>query len=70
MDGGVRIGTNASRLLGYFTGHKNFANAMPTNIGDAVGKGIDMAEGKSFVNLANLPDLVRRLILILSDFLT
>ncbi len=47
-DGGVRIGANATRLFGYFTGHDEMAEAMPTSIGATVGKGIDMASGKSF----------------------
>lgn len=47
-DGGFRTATNFTRLVGYLTLNDRFANAMPGNIGATIGKGIDMASGKSF----------------------
>lgn len=48
VDGGVRIGSNFSKLVGYLSGHKAVADAIPSNLGAIVGKTIDMASGKSF----------------------
>lgn len=47
-DGGVRIASNFTRCLGYFSGHQKFAESFPTNIGAAIGKVFDMSNGKSF----------------------
>ena len=42
VDGGGRMGTNASRLAGYFIHHEEMAESMPTSIGGALGKTADM----------------------------
>jgi len=47
-DGAYRIATNFTRMVAYLTLCNNFANAMPGNIGATLGKGVDMACGKSF----------------------
>ncbi len=41
-DGIVRIGTNASKIYYSLTGDKQTSDAIPSNIGAAIGKGIDV----------------------------
>jgi RHS repeat-associated protein len=48
IDGAARITSNFTRLVGYFSGANEFAEAMPTSIGAAIGKIGDMAAGNSF----------------------
>jgi len=48
IDGGVRVASNSTRLVAYFFGHNDTGNAIPGNSGAWIGKGFDMATGKSF----------------------
>ncbi len=50
VDGGARIGGGFAKLMASISGHKDVADAIPSNILAAVGKTIDMASGKSFYN--------------------
>jgi len=47
-DGGVRFLSNGARLVFYFTGHNQTGNIIPGNAGAWLGKGVDMASGRSF----------------------
>ena len=47
-DGGVRVASNSARLVAYFTGHNDAGNSIAGNTGAWIGKGIDMATGRSF----------------------
>ena len=48
IDGGVRVASNSAQLVAYFTGHNAAGNSIAGNTGAWIGKGIDMASGKSF----------------------
>ena len=47
-DGGIRFLSNGVRLTSYFTGHNQIGDVIPGNAGAWIGKGIDMASGRSF----------------------
>ena len=48
IDGGVRTATNGAKLIAYIFGNNKLGNAIPSNIGATLGKGVDMLEGSSF----------------------
>lgn len=48
IDGGIRVASNSARLVAYFTGHNDAGNSIAGNAGAWIGKGFDMASGKSF----------------------
>ena len=47
VDAGARMWGNAGKFVAAASGNTQLANAIPANIGAALGKGIDMATGKS-----------------------
>lgn len=52
IDGGIRVGSNATKLYFLLQGDSQRGVATPSNAGGWIGKGIDMATGSSYTDIS------------------